>query len=54
MPSALAAADEPKSWCDVLHVGQTKYDWLRTRPIIFQEKFHFFVRNVKGVEDIRG
>jgi hypothetical protein len=35
-PRALAALDVPKRWCGVLQVGQRKYDWLRTRPIIFK------------------
>lgn len=39
IPSPLDASDEPNRWCEVLHVEQRKYDWLRTRPVIF---FFFF------------
>ena len=39
MPRASAALDEPKRWCGVLQVGQRKYDWLRTRPSIFRNRF---------------
>jgi hypothetical protein len=53
MPSALAALDEPNSSCGVLHVGQRKYDWLRTRPIIFHENIQFLEESKKA-EIIRG
>ena len=36
MPSLLDDSNEPNRWCGVLQVGQIKYDWFRTRPVIFQ------------------
>lgn len=38
MPRLLGGSKEPNRWCGVLHEGQMKYDWFRTRPIIFSRR----------------